>query len=154
LKNIVTLQRTRLNGKSISIRLDLSEESPHVAGDHDRLVQLFTNLLQNAVDATIDNGDICIRVLAKNTAIIVEVLDSGTGLAPQLQGRLFEPFLTTKSYGMGLGLSICREIAEAHKARLSLENRTDQQGVRAEVIFSAISPAGSLAASVAASVTS
>jgi signal transduction histidine kinase len=151
LNNIVALQRTRLNGRPITIHLDIDESSPHVAGDHDRLVQLFTNLIQNAVDATVDAGDIHVRAAVKDEMVVVEVLDSGTGLAPQMRDRLFEPFLTTKSSGMGLGLSICREIAEAHRARLILEDRKDQRGVRAEVIFPAMRAVESLTASIAGS---
>jgi signal transduction histidine kinase len=153
LEKVVALQRTRLNGKRISIHLDIDEDPPHIAGDHDRLVQLFTNLIQNAVDATVDTGDIHVRATAQDSSVIVEIMDSGTGLAPELHERLFEPFLTTKSSGMGLGLSICREIAEAHRAKLILEDRKDQLGVRAEVTFPSMRVAESLTLSTAGTAT-
>lgn len=147
LHNIVTLQSSRLSGRSLELSLSVASDLPAISGDHDRLVQLFTNLIQNAIDASPPGGHIAVRVQASDSNVIAEVVDEGTGLSSEIEDRLFEPFLTTKPAGMGLGLSICREIAESHNARLILENREGHVGARAEVVFLLNSSAAVSAAS-------
>jgi signal transduction histidine kinase len=141
LQNVVTLQRSRVHSPEVNISLKVDDSLPLVAGDRDRLVQLFTNLVQNAVEASPQGGSIYVTASTSGSTVSIEVVDNGLGLTPEIQERLFEPFLTTKSSGMGLGLSICREIADAHKARLTLENREDHPGVRAAVLFTILSSA-------------
>ena len=82
------------------------------------------NLVRNAVEAmeTVDRRELTITTCASagETMSEVTVADSGPGIAPEIANRLFHPFVTTKPTGMGLGLSICREIIEAHQGRLSV----------------------------------
>ena len=82
------------------------------------------NLVRNAVEAMqeVERRELVIgtRTIADLEVAEVTVADSGPGIAPELADRLFQPFVTTKKTGMGLGLSICREIVEAHHGRLSV----------------------------------
>jgi PAS domain S-box-containing protein len=108
-------------------RLDL----PVVRGDRVQLQQLLLNLIINACEAmvAIDPKE---RVLTVMTAfgddrtVEIAVLDRGTGIPADLQGRLFEPFITTKKHGLGLGLSICRSIVAAHGGRMWAVNNPER----------------------------
>jgi signal transduction histidine kinase len=83
--------------------------------DRRRLVHVFTNLINNAIAVMPDGGTITLRFHVTDDAVVTELEDSGPGLAPEIEGRLFEPFATHgKPNGTGLGLSICRRIVEDH----------------------------------------
>jgi len=100
-----------------------------VSADHDQLEQLLINLIRNAVDATLENArDSGARVSwTKSTdALEVRVWDAGPGLSES--ANLFVPFFTTKPNGTGLGLVLCRQIAEAHGGSLSLQNAKPAHG--------------------------
>jgi len=100
--------------------------------DGDQLDQLLINLVRNAVDASLEtNGAVQIRWQRQNGSIAMMVEDEGPGLASS--SNLFVPFFTTKPQGSGIGLVLCRQIAEAHGGSLSLENRGDRRGCIATV---------------------
>src|SRR5262245_51652261 len=107
LQNILSLHRSRLTDRGIDLSVSIDPGLPLIYGDHDRLVQLFTNLIQNALDASPSGGKVNVGARLEESAVIAEVIDQGSGLSSEIQDRLFEPFLTTKPAGMGLGLSIC-----------------------------------------------
>jgi two-component system sensor kinase FixL len=104
----------------IRVSLELSDNLPPVVVDAVQIQQVVLNLVRNAVEA-MENFDprvLTIATRAVGDTVEASVADTGPGLAPELAGRLFQPFVTTKKTGMGLGLSICREIVEAHHGRL------------------------------------
>jgi signal transduction histidine kinase len=107
----------------ISVRTQLAEGLPAIQGDRVQLQQVVLNLLINAVDAMSGMSE-GVRELLISTAktdsegVLVAVRDSGPGLARESVDRLFESFYTTKPAGLGMGLSICRSIIEAHQGRL------------------------------------
>ncbi len=111
--------------------LDLVRDAPTavpvVTGDHHRLIQVVINLLSNAVKFTAA-GTITVRVTATTDEVVVAVTDTGTGIAPADQARVFEAFaqagdsLTDKPRGTGLGLPISRQIVEEHGGRMWLES--------------------------------
>jgi signal transduction histidine kinase len=100
--------------------------------DGDQLDQLLINLVRNAVDATLDSGSaVEVRWGVVDGRVELVVADDGPGL-PET-ANLFVPFFTTKADGTGLGLTISREIAEAHGGTLSLANRTPGPGCEARL---------------------
>jgi signal transduction histidine kinase len=100
----------------------LAEGLPPVQGDRVQLQQVVLNLIINAIDAMRDVADGKRELLVSShnepDGVSVEVRDSGSGFASAALECVFEPFYTTKPEGMGLGLSICRSIIEAHGGRL------------------------------------
>ena len=108
----------------IRASLELDHSLPPVLVDHVQIQQVVLNLVRNAVEAMqeVERRELVIRTrtIADLDVAEVTVADSGPGIAPELADRLFQPFVTTKKTGMGLGLSICREIVEAHHGRLSV----------------------------------
>lgn len=101
-------------------------EDVSISVDPDQLEQLIINLVKNAVDAVGAAGTVCVRWTASENSLSLEVLDSGPGLSGT--DNLFVPFFTTKPGGTGIGLVLCRQIAEAHDGTLTLENREDAPG--------------------------
>ena len=104
------------------MRTQLAEGLPRVQGDRVQLQQVLLNLIINAIEAMRDVGEQERELLisSRNEAdgVSVEVRDSGPGFTPEVLDRVFEAFYTTKPGGLGLGLSICRSIIEAHNGRL------------------------------------
>jgi signal transduction histidine kinase len=103
-----------------------------VRADPDQLEQLLINLVRNAADAALETGGgVRVGWIRPPRASYIEVFveDEGPGL--QSTANLFVPFFTTKPQGSGIGLVLCRQIAEAHGGALTLENRTDRKGGRA-----------------------
>jgi two-component system, LuxR family, sensor kinase FixL len=118
----LALVGARQRGVRTSLALD--HTLAPILVDHVQIQQVVLNLVLNAVEAMEESER---RELAIGTRVILEkgmaeiiVADSGPGIAPELADRLFRPFVTTKPTGMGLGLSICREIVEAHQGRLTM----------------------------------
>jgi PAS domain S-box-containing protein len=118
----VALTRTEAADNNVSVRTQLAEGLPHVQGDRVQLQQVLINLIINAIEAMRDVGEeereLLISTRHEPDGVSVEVQDSGPGFAPADLDRVFEAFYTTKSDGLGLGLSICRSIIEAHNGRL------------------------------------
>jgi signal transduction histidine kinase len=107
----------------IRVRSDLGENLPQVIGDRGQLLQVFVNLIKNAIDAMKPVTD-RERILVVKSKILdqeiaqISIGDSGTGISPEDAERIFSPFFTTKSDGLGIGLSICRSIIDDHNGRM------------------------------------
>jgi PAS domain S-box-containing protein len=119
---VIALTRTEAANNSVSVRTQLAEGLPRVEGDRVQLQQVLLNFIINAIEAMRDIGgeerELLISSRNEPDGVSVEVRDSGPGFAPATLGRVFEAFYTTKPGGLGLGLSICRSIIEAHNGRL------------------------------------
>jgi len=103
-----------------------------IQADGDQLDQLLINLVRNAADASLETGgEVCVSWSRHDGHVDVDVVDDGPGLSTT--ANLFVPFYTTKPSGTGIGLVLCRQIAEAHGGVLSLENRTNGRGCVARV---------------------
>lgn len=111
----------------VRVTLELDPALPPVIVDAVQLQQVLLNLVRNAVEAMeqVDRRELAIGTRAADGCVEVSVTDSGPGLAAEVADRLFQPFVTTKPTGMGLGLSICREIVESHHGLLTFTPRAD-----------------------------
>jgi two-component system, LuxR family, sensor kinase FixL len=110
--------------QSVHVSLHFSRSRDHVLVDRIQVQQVFLNLLRNGMESMQDSQR---RELTVSTAslpgdlIAVRVSDTGSGIDPNVMDKLFQPFVTTKKQGMGVGLSICRTIVEAHGGKISVE---------------------------------
>jgi PAS domain S-box-containing protein len=143
---VIALTRTEAANNSVSVRTQLAEGLPPVQGDRVQLQQVLLNLIINAIEAMRDVGEeereLLISTRNEPDGVSVEVRDSGPAFAPAALERVFEAFYTTKPSGLGLGLSICRSIIEAHNGQLWAS-----PNVPRGAIFGFIAPAHPAAAS-------
>ena len=113
--------------KQIPVITDIDPDLPTIEADRDRLIQVVINLLSNAVKFT-DQGSVTCQVRQEQGAIVLRVIDTGMGIAPEDQPKVFEKFkqvgdtLTDKPQGTGLGLPICKQIVEHHNGRIWVES--------------------------------
>lgn len=124
IREVVAMTQNELRRNSIDLRMDLSGGLPLVPADRIQLQQVILNLVVNAIEAMneVDDRPRELAVVSgrgESNEVFVEVRDSGPGVDPANLGRLFNSFFTTKSDGMGMGLSISRSIMEGHGGRLS-----------------------------------
>jgi signal transduction histidine kinase len=123
--DIVLLTHAQADDHRIRVHTQLMDRLPHIAANRVQLQQVILNLVMNGIEAmssVIDRPrDLRISTATHDSrGVVVTVADSGTGIDPQNSERIFDAFFTTKSNGMGMGLSICRSIVEAHGGRMSV----------------------------------
>lgn len=122
IEEALSIARYYKGGKNRRLQVELAENLPVIRGDRDRLVQLFLNLVLNAIDATEQGGTVRLRAHTTPEGVEVCVEDDGAGVAEELRKRVFEPFFTTKPGGTGLGLFVCRRIVEQFGGTLRLHD--------------------------------
>jgi two-component system sensor kinase FixL len=108
----------------VNVKLQIAPNLPDVSVDKIQVQQVVVNLVRNAIEAMVqcDRRELTVSAVpTEEGAIEVAVADTGTGIAPEIAERLFQPFVTTKPQGMGVGLSICRSIVETHGGELRAE---------------------------------
>ena len=121
---VVKLMQYDMKNCNIEVETRLAAGLPPVCGSAGRLKQALINLLVNARQAMPGGGKLAIIAQADGAGrVTLSVEDSGPGIAPELQGKIFSPFFTTKREGTGLGLPVTRRIAEDHGGTLSLRSR-------------------------------
>src|ERR1700737_22855 len=122
IREALGLVRDDLQTHRIVVQAERNERSPRIKGDQIQLQQVLVNLLTNAIDAMATNDRervLCVRCEVHDSgSVMVSVEDTGKGVEPSAADRIFSPLFTTKAHGMGMGLSICRSIVEAHEGRL------------------------------------
>jgi PAS domain S-box-containing protein len=131
IQEVVTLVHSNAKSRNVSVAMDLDKSLPPVNGDRIQLQQVILNFIMNAFDVMEDlntySGTLIIKTRKGDSRmIIISVSDTGTGISQENLDKIFEPFYTTKSKGMGMGLSINRRIIEAHGGRLWAENNPDR----------------------------
>jgi signal transduction histidine kinase len=123
---VLALSLSDLQRNRIVIQAELAEDLPRVTGDRIQLQQVILNLLRNASDAMADVHDRPRQLLVKTARqdgdqVRVSVRDAGVGVDPESMNKLLDAFYTTKTDGMGIGLSVSRSIIERHQGRLWAE---------------------------------
>jgi C4-dicarboxylate-specific signal transduction histidine kinase len=127
IRETAALAERQARSNDVSVEIQLAEGLPVVQGDSIQLQQVLLNLLMNGIEAMASNTERPRRLLIYSgpegaNQIHVVVQDTGVGVSPAILPRLFEPFFTTRSKGMGMGLSISRSIIEAHGGKLWAES--------------------------------
>jgi signal transduction histidine kinase len=113
----------RAKGGGASIRLDCESDSVDVMGDEHRLTAILSHLIQNAMDAAGDQGQVAIGVHRVHDMIVLDVADNGHGMDPEfVRDQLFQPFQTTKGSGYGIGAYQCRELIRELGGRLTVHS--------------------------------
>ena len=123
-RDVIALVQRELSSHGVSLRTELAANLPTILGDRVQLQQVIINLVMNGIEAmqpiTDRERELVIRSGQDEThRVLLSVTDCGVGISAENANRLFSAFFTTKSSGMGMGLSICRSIIEAHGGRLS-----------------------------------
>ena len=132
IRNVEHLTHGDANLHKVTVQLDLSSDVRPIQGDSIQLQQVIMNLMLNAFSAmTGTEADDARRLVVRTKSIdklnvLVEVLDSGTGIAAEKLESIFDPFITSKPEGLGMGLSICRSIIERHGGKISAANNPDR----------------------------
>jgi signal transduction histidine kinase len=114
---------------NVRVDLELAREAPLVRGDPELLLAVLVNIIQNAMEAHGGHGGrVTVRSAVEGGSVVLRILDEGKGISPEVAPRLFEPFFTTKPDGTGLGLTIARDIIEAHGGKIEARSRKDRGG--------------------------
>ncbi|NWG74512.1 MAG: HAMP domain-containing protein, partial [Rubrivivax sp.] len=129
------------------LRVSYGEQLPPIAGDATQLRQVVHNLVQNGLDAVAERAGGCVHVTTEATrhddgsvrSVRLVVSDNGPGFADKVLKRAFEPYVTTKSKGTGLGLAVVKKIADEHGARVRIGNRRGAAGDEAAVAGAQVS---------------
>jgi nitrogen fixation/metabolism regulation signal transduction histidine kinase len=145
-----------LNGDERDIiRATLAPNLPRVMGDTTQLRQVIHNLLQNAQDAVSDRVDHLhdarielateeIHYKGSNdelcSAVRISISDNGPGFSPKILARAFEPYLTSKPRGTGLGLAMVKKIIDEHGGRIDIQNRPDANGAKVSILLLKLAP--------------
>lgn len=105
---------------AVTVHKEFAPNLPPIALDRIQIQQVVLNLIRNAIEAmqNSERRELTVRTVIDDDFVQVQVSDTGPGLSPEIVAKLFQPFVTTKQTGMGIGLSICRSIIDAHRGRL------------------------------------
>ena len=131
---VVALADRQASQNEVSVVTDLAPDLPPVLGDKIQLQQVILNLMLNGIEAMSGVNDRSRKLLIRSQMqdrdeVRVSVEDSGVGVKAEIMGRLFEPFFTTRSQGIGMGLPISRSIIEAHGGRLWAESTVNRGSI-------------------------
>jgi signal transduction histidine kinase len=132
LANTVVVLRSKAKGKSIGLTMKIEKDLPRVTGYAGELNQVWSNLIDNALDAVSERGKVELTARREDGAVVVRVIDDGPGVPADLQERIFEPFFTTKDVGKGtgLGLDIVRRLVQRNNGLIELESRPGRSEFR------------------------
>ncbi len=122
------------NENDISIEFDLPEDGPWISGDEVLLEQAISNILKNAIESIVQDGDIIIKCTKNPKGFVIT--DNGIGISAKNEAKLFTPFFSTKPSGQGVGLMLVRDILQSHKTKFSLKTDPQSKWTSFSVLFS------------------
>ena len=125
LTDTVAILAGKAREKSVAVRLDVTPDLPPISAIGDELNQVWSNLLENAIDAVNAHGRVDVSAEREGENIVVRVIDDGPGIPSDIQSRIFDAFFTTKPIGQGtgLGLDIARRVVLAHQGHIVVDTR-------------------------------
>jgi len=131
IRETLSFLESEAHGNNVSLNLRLQEDLPTIRTDGAQVQQVLLNLIENSLDAVGEGGQIEVVTESKDNEVFILIMDNGPGIKPEVLGRIWEPFFTTKEAGKGtgLGLSICSDIAHKLGGSIVAENRA-QGGAR------------------------
>jgi signal transduction histidine kinase len=107
-------------------KLNLDKTLPEIEIDVDQLNRVFINIVQNALDAMPDGGELSVKTFLQKPWFVVSFADSGAGISPEDISKIFKPGFTTKKHGSGLGLAICESIVGLHNGKIEVKSQLGQ----------------------------
>ncbi|MEM8527640.1 MAG: ATP-binding protein [Bacteroidota bacterium] len=124
IKNTLMMLKHKLKKQQIEVQKNCTIDLPMVMAYGGQLNQVWTNIIDNAIDAMPDGGTLKIDIFSERSNVCINIIDSGTGIPEEKLTRIFEPFYTTKPMGegTGMGLDITRKIIDRHKGRIDVES--------------------------------
>jgi signal transduction histidine kinase len=142
LTDTVFVLSSKAKAKSAMVKLDIADNLPMVRSFGGELNQVWSNLVENALDAIHEGGEVVVSARCENNRVVVRVVDNGPGIPPDIEKKIFDPFFTTKQVGegTGLGLDISRRIVRTHEGSIELESRPGRTEFR--VLLPAVLPSG------------
>ena len=122
--NTIQMLGHKLKGKAIRLVREYQEDLPLIPANAGELNQVWTNLIDNAIDAMHDGGELTLKAKLNDLWVEVEIVDDGPGIPEEIQSHIFEPFFTTKEVGVGtgLGLGIAMRIVETHQGHIEVRS--------------------------------
>jgi signal transduction histidine kinase len=126
------LEQIRPEAVERSVKIECENPPPKLplSLDRGRLLHVFYNIVNNAMDAMPKGGRVTLRFIERDAEVVTELEDTGPGLAPEIEARIFEPFITHgKTHGSGLGLSICKRIIEDHRGHIHARNGPERGAI-------------------------
>ena len=133
LDNTLEMLGHKLEAKGVQLERDYQEDLPVVTANAGELNQVWTNLIDNAIDAVGEQGTLRIESKQEELGIVVSVIDDGPGIPDELRQRIFEPFFTTTKevgQGTGLGLDIAMRIVKTHRGRIDIQSKPGRTEMR------------------------
>jgi len=125
IENTLTLLGHKLREKNITVKKTFCENFPMVQAYVGELNQVWTNIIDNAIYAVENSGEIIIETSCDDTNVNVKIIDNGAGIPPEILSRIFDPFFTTKKVGdgTGIGLDLVNRIIKRHKGEVKVNSQ-------------------------------
>jgi signal transduction histidine kinase len=126
LDRVIQMAGPREHGPFLIFRKDIPPDLPALTGDPELITKMLYNMAVNAVQATPNGGQIRISATLEGDAVAITVKDPGRGITPGIAHRIFDPFFTTRENGLGLGLTVARQIAVAQGGKIAVNNMCER----------------------------
>ncbi|MFD1129396.1 ATP-binding protein [Paenibacillus sp. MER 78] len=122
IERVISLSESDATSRGHQLTLEIEDDAMYIYMDRDKIVQVLLNLVRNALEAMEIPGEVKIHVSRADSKAVIQIQDTGTGIAPDQLHQIFNPFYTTKEDGTGLGLSLCQKISQDHKGSITVHS--------------------------------